>query len=283
MIGAPSALAQEEPLRKTAAVLADSYRIMTNSDIALVSDASVRAAILADAADTRTEARLCQKADGAGRFDLISTKITEGGNSYPFSRSARGNKDGVRRRRCSQRAWKGLYVAQTPIDFEAKYTVALSGDYAAAYEAVETEAAYQPDNSLLGSYLLSFGEAADESESAVTQEPDSASAPNQNDGIAILHNQTTILSSALVLVAIALAIYLIIWRKKKKDDKTIQVCENFNLICKRGYAIIYASQRLALGKLLSGAALFLLRRNTILRVRARIYAIIKMLKMCKLR
>ena len=220
MIGAPSALAQEEPLQKTAAVLADSYRIMTNSDIALVSDASVRAAYLADAADTELRRVYVKKLTGQDVFDLISTKTTEGGNSYPFFSGLRAETKmvsgdgGVR-----SESLEGLYVAQTPIDFEAKYTVALSGDYAAAYEAVETEAAYQPDNSLLGSYLLSFGEAADESESAVTQEPDSASAPNQNDGIAILHNQTTILSSALVLVAIALAIYLIIWRKKKKDDK----------------------------------------------------------------
>lgn len=220
MIGAPSALAQEEPLQKTAAVLADSYRIMTNSDIALVSDASVRAAYLADAADTELRRVYVKKLTGQDVFDLISTKITEGGNGYPFFSGLRAETKmvsgdgGVR-----SESLEGLYVAQTSIDFEAKYTVALSGDYAAAYEAVETEAAYQPDNSLLGSYLLSFGEAADESESAVTQEPDSASASNQNDGIAILHNQTTILSSALVLVAIALAIYLIIWRKKKKDDK----------------------------------------------------------------
>lgn len=64
MIGAPSALAQEEPLQKTAAVLADSYRIMTNSDIALVSDASVRAAYLADAADTELRRVYVKKLTG---------------------------------------------------------------------------------------------------------------------------------------------------------------------------------------------------------------------------
>lgn len=223
LIGAPGALAQgytEQTLQKTAVVLADSYRIMTNSDIALVSDASVRAAYSADVTDAELKRVYVKKLTGQDVFDLISTKVAEGGDSYPFFSGLRAetktvsSDSGVR-----SESLEGLYVAQTPIDFEAKYTVALSGDYAAAYEAVETEAAYQPDSTQLGSYLLSFGDTVNETEAAGAEEQDSTATSNQNDGIAILHNQTTILSSALVLVAIVLAIYLIIWRKKKKDDK----------------------------------------------------------------
>ena len=225
LIGAPGALAQgytEQTLQKMAVVLADSYRIMTNSDIALVSDASVRAAYAADVVDAELKRVYVKKLTGQDVFDLISTKVAEGGDGYPFFSGLRAetktvsSDGGVR-----SESLEGLYVAQTPIDFEAKYTVALSGDYAAAYEAAETEAVYQPDSTQLGRYLLSFGDnTVNETEAAGATAQDSAATSNQNDGIAILHNQTTILSSALVLVAIALAIYLIIWRKKKKEDKS---------------------------------------------------------------
>lgn len=205
---------------RAAAVLASSYRLYTNSNAAIVSHRTVQA-VLDASADGAQSVVYVKILTGQELFAFISDAIADAGERYPYFSGLRAETEGMLSGdgSTSVERLKMLYIGEQPIDFEAKYTVALSGDYAAAYEAVETEAAYQPDNSLLGSYLLSFGEAADESESAVTQEPDSASAPNQNDGIAILHNQTTILSSALVLVAIALAIYLIIWRKKKKDDK----------------------------------------------------------------
>ena len=110
MIGAPGALAQgimgEEPVQKTAAVLADSYRIMTNSDIALVSGASVRAAYSADVVDAELKRVYVKKLTGQDVFDLISTKVAEGGDSYPFFSGLRAetrtvsSDGGVRSERC---------------------------------------------------------------------------------------------------------------------------------------------------------------------------------------
>lgn len=214
---AVSAQSGDIPLEKTAAVLADTCRIMTDSDFAIVSRTAAREA--AETQDEGTEKAgtvIVKRLSGQEVYDLIGKKIAEGGDAYPYfsgisavTRTQTGN-GGMRSEQLEE-----LYAGEELLDSAANYSVALSGDYAAEYESKETLAEYRSETALLGKYLSSYQTGGDSVQQAGTAFSDG---PGTGDGAAILHNQTTILLSALSLVAIALAIYLIVWRKKKRQD-----------------------------------------------------------------
>ncbi len=221
VLGAAAAYAQDGgvTLEKAAAVLADSCRIMTDSDFAIVSrTAAQEVAQAQDGAASEAGTMYVKRLPGQEVYDLISQKIAEGGDSYPYfsgisavTRTQSGS-GGLRSEQLEE-----LYVGEEPLDLAASYAVALSGDYAAAYEAGETLASYQPDGALLGKYLASY-----ETGSGGTQQAGTASAeddgPGTGDGAAMLQNQTPILLTAMSLLVIALAVYVILWQKKKKQD-----------------------------------------------------------------
>ncbi len=170
ILGAAAAFAQDGgvTLEKAAAVLADSCRIMTDSDFAIVSRTAAQEAAQAQEGEASEAGTVyVKRLRGQEIYDLISQKIAEGGDSYPYfsgvsvvTRTQSGS-GGMRSEQLEE-----LYVGEEPLDLSASYTVALSGDYAAAYEAGETLAAYQPDGALLGKYLASYQTGSDGTQQA---------------------------------------------------------------------------------------------------------------------
>ena len=211
--------AQSGDIEKTAAVLADTCRIMTDSDFAIVSrTAAQEAAETQDEGTEKAGTVIVKRLSGQEVYDLIRKKIAEGGDAYPYfsgisavTRTQTGN-GGMRSEQLEE-----PYAGEELLDSAANYSVALSGDYAAEYESKETLAEYRSETALLGKYLSSYQTGGDSVQQNGTASSD-GDGPGTGDGAAILHNQTTILLSALSLVAIALAIYLIVWRKKKRQD-----------------------------------------------------------------
>ena len=217
--GAAFAQSGDIPLEKTAAVLADTCRIMTDSDFAIVSrTAAQEAAETQDEGTEKAGTVIVKRLSGQEIYDLIRKKIAEGGDAYPYfsgisavTRTQTGS-GGMRSEQLEE-----LYAGEELLDSAENYSVALSGDYAAEYESKETLAEYRPEIALLGKYLSSYQTEGDSVQQTGTASSN-GDGPGTGDGAAILHNQTTILLSALSLVAIALAIYLIVWRKKKRQD-----------------------------------------------------------------
>lgn len=209
-----SAHARENNMPSLAAMYTESCRIITGCDVVIVSDAAVQG--VDDTADRGKRGLICTGyLTGQDIFDLIATKLSEGGESYPCFSGVRAEikvlSDGGGRRE----SLEGLFCGDEnmPIDFEAKYEVALSGDYVSAYINRGEWTEHTPDISLLREFVDSFDSGASDKN---TKKGGQQSSINQKDeGDATLQNQTAILYSALSLAAVALAVYLIIWRSRK--------------------------------------------------------------------
>lgn len=206
-----------------AAVLTDAYRLLSGSDFAIISQRKAEA-YLSDADGTAGEPILFKWLTGQDIYDLLSTKVEQGGEEYPYYSGLQVEIKSLLDSGKRHERVEGVYVNGSPIDFEAKYWVGLSEDYASGYEMYETEASFTPDHAYLRQFIASifdtvkWGEVEKTDLQTVPEAtPEAAKDNGAADGKAIVQNQSTILFGALGLLLVTLLLYLILRRKKKKE------------------------------------------------------------------